>query len=62
MIAFIAVFKTVRRCLRAKQIGHGQDNFIRNQYAAINKNLRSYKEVAKTDTAETTEGNEVFLY
>lgn len=34
-------------------------NFIKNQYAEINKNLRSYKKVTKTDRAESTEGNEV---
>ena len=39
-----------------------QINFIRTQYAEINKNLKSYRKVTKTDTAETTEGNEVLLY
>jgi hypothetical protein len=37
-------------------------NFIKTQYADINKNLKSYKRIEKTDTAETTEGNEVLLY
>jgi hypothetical protein len=37
-------------------------NFIKTQYAEINKNLKSYKKIEKTDTAETTEGNEVLLY
>jgi len=37
-------------------------NFIKTQFAEINKNLKSYKKIEKTDTAETTEGNEVLLY
>jgi len=37
-------------------------NFIKTEYAEINKNLKSYKKIEKTDTAETTEGNEVLLY
>ena len=37
-------------------------NFIRAQFALINKNIKSYKKVDKEDTAETTEGNEVDLY
>ncbi|MBV8388595.1 MAG: hypothetical protein JO080_02220 [Mucilaginibacter sp.] len=37
-------------------------SFIKNQYAEINKDLKSYKKVAKTDTAQSTEGNEVLLY
>lgn len=37
-------------------------NFIKKQFAGINKNLKSYKKIEKTDTAETTEGNEVLLY
>jgi hypothetical protein len=37
-------------------------NFIKTQFAEINKNLKSYKRIEKTDTAETTEGNEVLLY
>ena len=37
-------------------------NLIKTQYAEINKNLKSYRKVTKTDTTETTEGNEVLLY
>ncbi|MGZ4000384.1 MAG: hypothetical protein ACXVIY_07140, partial [Mucilaginibacter sp.] len=37
-------------------------NFIKSQFAEINKNLKSCKRIEKTDTAETTEGNEVLLY
>jgi hypothetical protein len=37
-------------------------NFIKMQFTGINKNLKSYKRIAKTDTIETTEGNEVLLY
>src|ERR1700754_2437260 len=37
-------------------------NFIKAQYADINSHLKSYRKVAKEDTAETTEGNEVLLY
>jgi len=37
-------------------------SFIKTQFAEINKNLESYKKIEKTDTAETTEGNEVLLY
>ena len=37
-------------------------NFIKTQFAEINKNLKSYKRIEKTDTTETTERNEVLLY
>ena len=37
-------------------------NFIKTQYAEINRNLNLYKKVVKTDTTETTEGNEILLY
>jgi len=37
-------------------------SFIKSQFAEINKNLKSYKKVEKTDTIESTEGNEVLLY
>jgi hypothetical protein len=37
-------------------------NFIKTQFGEINQNLKSYKKIEKTDTAETTEGNEVLLY
>jgi hypothetical protein len=37
-------------------------NFIKVQFAEINNNLYSYKKVVKTDTAETTEGNEILLF
>ncbi len=36
--------------------------FIKTHYADINKSLKSYKKVEKTDTVESTEGNEVLLY
>src|ERR1700733_16186912 len=39
-----------------------QVNFIKTQYTEINKNLKFYRKVVKTDTAETTEGNEIRLY
>ncbi|MFI5162058.1 MAG: hypothetical protein ACHQHN_12325 [Sphingobacteriales bacterium] len=45
-----------------KLVDTAKINFIKNQFAAINKNLKSYKKVEKTDTTETTEGNEVLLY
>jgi hypothetical protein len=32
-------------------------NFIKTQCAQIDKNLKFYKRIEKTDTAETTEGN-----
>jgi hypothetical protein len=37
-------------------------NFIKSQYAEINRNLKSYRREIKTDPVETTEGNEVSLY
>jgi hypothetical protein len=37
-------------------------NFIKTQYAEINKNLKSYRRLIKTDTVETNEGNEVVLF
>ena len=37
-------------------------NFIKTQFAEINQNLKSYKKIEKTDTIQTTEGNEVLLY
>jgi hypothetical protein len=39
-----------------------QVNFIKTQYTEINNNLKSYRKVVKTDTVETTEGNEIRLY
>lgn len=48
---------------------YGQSNvdaakigFIKNHFAEINKRLKSYKKIEKTDTTESTEGNEVLLY
>jgi len=37
-------------------------NFIKRQFAEINRNLKSCKKVEKEDTVETTEGNGVLLY
>jgi len=37
-------------------------NFIKARFAEISQNLKSYKKVEKTDTAETTDGNSVLLY
>lgn len=37
-------------------------SFIKAQFEEINRSLKSYRKIEKTDTAETTEGNEVLLY
>src|ERR1700739_2940538 len=51
-------------------VGHGfaqtadtaKQNFIKRQFAEINKNLRSYRKIEKEDTVESTDGNKVLLY
>ncbi len=46
----------------AQSIDTATINFIKVQHDKINKNLKSYRRLVKTDTAETTEGNEVALF
>jgi hypothetical protein len=45
-----------------KPIDTAKINFIKTQYAEINKSLKSYKKIEKTDTVESTEGNQVLIY
>ena len=37
-------------------------NFIKRQFVQINRNLKSYKKIEKTDTAQMAEGNIVLLF
>jgi hypothetical protein len=49
-------------CYGQNTVDTAKISFIKTQFAEINKNLKSYKRIEKTDTAETTEGNGVLLY
>jgi len=44
---------------QGQQADTAKINLVKAQYTKINNNLKSYKKIIKTDTAETTEGNEV---
>ena len=43
-------------------INNPKVDFIKMQCAYINKYLNSYKKIEKTDTSETTQGNQILLY
>ncbi len=57
LMIFSSVFSYAQNATDTAKI-----NFIKTQFAEINKSLKSYKRIEKTDTVETTEGNEVLLY
>ncbi len=61
-ILVILLILSTAFCFAQNGSDSAQLNFIKTQYGETDKDLKSYRKVLKTDTAETTEGNVIQLY